>query len=129
EFLSLKPREFVTAARALGVRDARIVLHHILPNVVPVIIVAATLRVAYVILVEASLSYLGVGVQPPTPSCGNMVAEGRSVLTLAPWISLFPGLFTFLSVMAYNMVGDGLRDAFDPRMRLPGQGSRTKDGA
>jgi peptide/nickel transport system permease protein len=77
--------------------------------------------VAYVILVEAGLSYLGVGVQPPTPSWGNMIAEGRAVLTLAPWISLFPGLFTFLSVMAYNLVGDGLRDAFDPHMRVDGR--------
>jgi peptide/nickel transport system permease protein len=115
EFLTLRQREFVGAARALGAGGLRIIARHILPNVVPVIVVAATLRVAYVILIEAGLSYLGVGVPPPTASWGSMVADGREYLFRAWWISFFPGLFIFLTVMAYNLVGDGLRDAFDPQ--------------
>ncbi len=124
EFLTLREREFVQAASALGAGAARMVWRHILPNVVPVIIVAATLRVAYVILVEAGLSYLGVGVPPPTASWGGMVADGKEVLFRAWWVSLFPGLFIFLTVMTYHLVGDGLRDAFDP-MHLA---SREADG-
>jgi len=121
EFLTLRERDFVHAARALGAGNARIMARHILPNVVPVIVVAATLRVAYVILVEAGLSYLGVGVPPPTPSWGSMVADGRQYLFTAWWISLFPGLFIFLTVTTYNLVGDGLRDALDPRTRETGE--------
>jgi peptide/nickel transport system permease protein len=121
EFLTLREREFVQAARALGAGALRTMARHILPNVVPVIVVAATLRVAYVILVEAGLSYLGVGVPPPTPSWGGMVADGREHLFRAWWISFFPGLFIFVTVMTYNLVGDGLRDAFDPQ-RSPGGG-------
>jgi peptide/nickel transport system permease protein len=115
EFLALREREFVMAAAALGAGGLRLMARHILPNVVPVIVVAATLRVAYVILVEAGLSYLGVGVPPPTASWGGMVAEGAAHIVRAWWVSFFPGLFIFLTVMAYNLVGDGLRDAFDPR--------------
>jgi peptide/nickel transport system permease protein len=115
EFLTLREREFIDAARALGAGGLRTIVRHILPNVVPVIVVAATLRVAYVILVEAGLSYLGVGVPPPAASWGSMVADGREYLFRAWWISFFPGLFIFLTVMTYNLVGDGLRDAFDPR--------------
>jgi peptide/nickel transport system permease protein len=115
EVLALREREFVQAARALGAGGLRTMVRHILPNVVPVIVVAATLRVAYVILVEAGLSYLGVGVPPPAASWGGMVADGREHLFRAWWISFFPGLFIFLTVMTYNLVGDGLRDAFDPR--------------
>lgn len=126
EFLSLKARPFVESALASGAGKIRVMLKHILPNVVPVIVVAATLRVAYVILAEAGLSYLGFGVQPPTPSWGNMVAEGRTYLRTAWWIMLFPGLFIFLSVMAYNLIGDGLRDAFDPRMVVGGRGPRNR---
>ena len=114
EFLALREREFVTAAAAMGAGGLRLIARHILPNVVPVIIVAATLRVAYVILIEAGLSYLGVGVPPPTASWGGMVADGAPFLFRAWWVSFFPGLFIFLTVMAYNLVGDGLRDAFDP---------------
>src|SRR5262245_56503645 len=124
EFLTLRQQEFVAAARVLGAGGLRIIARHILPNVVPVIVVAATLRVAYVILVEAGLSYLGVGVQPPTASWGSMVADGREYLFRAWWISFFPGLFIFLTVMAYNLVGDGLRDAFDPRQPSAVGGSR-----
>jgi peptide/nickel transport system permease protein len=126
EFLTLREREFVQAARALGAGGLRTMARHILPNVVPVIVVAATLRVAYVILVEAGLSYLGVGVQPPIASWGSMVADGREYLFRAWWISFFPGLFIFLTVMTYNLVGDGLRDAFDPqRPAAAGEPRRT----
>lgn len=119
EVLSLREREFVQAASALGAGALRLMARHLLPNVVSVIIVAATLRVAYVILVEAGLSYLGVGVPPPTASWGSMVADGKDYLLRAWWVSFFPGLFIFLTVMAYNLVGDGLRDAFDPRAVVP----------
>lgn len=125
EFLSLREREFVQAARALGAGSLRTMGRHILPNVVPVIVVAATLRVAYVILLEAGLSYLGVGVQPPAASWGSMVADGREHLFRAWWISFFPGLFIFLTVMTYNLVGDGLRDAFDPQ-RPAAAGARRR---
>jgi peptide/nickel transport system permease protein len=122
EVLSLREREFVQAAAALGAGGLRVMGRHLLPNVVPVIIVAATLRVAYVILVEAGLSYLGVGVPPPTASWGSMVADGKDDLFRAWWVSFFPGLFIFLTVMAYNLVGDGLRDAFDPRAVVAARG-------
>jgi peptide/nickel transport system permease protein len=118
EFLRIKQLEFITAARALGGSSARIMVRHVLPNVVAVIVISVTLRVGLSILAEAGLSYLGLGVQPPTPSWGNIVADGREYLRAAWWISLSPGVFVFLSVMALNLVGDGLRDAFDPRMKI-----------
>ena len=93
------------------------VWRHVLPNVLPVIVVAATLRLAHVLLIEAGLSYLGLGVPPPTASWGGMVADGREYLLRSPWISLFPGLCIFVTVLTYNIVGDGLRDALDPRAR------------
>jgi peptide/nickel transport system permease protein len=116
EVLAIKEQPYVEATRALGAKDWRIIMRGILPNAVPVILVAATLRVTLVILVEGGLSFLGLGVQAPTPSWGNMIAEGREFLRVAPWISIFPGLFLFLCTMSFNLVGDGLRDAFDPRM-------------
>ncbi len=117
EVLALKAREFVLAARALGVGDRRLIWRHIMPNVISVVIVSATIRVPLTILLEAGLSYLGLGVQPPLASWGNMVSDGRAVLRIAPWVTAFPGLFIFLTVMAFNLMGDGLRDAFDPKMR------------
>jgi peptide/nickel transport system permease protein len=117
EVLALKAREFVLAARALGVGDSRLIWRHIMPNVVSVVIVSATIRVPLTILLEAGLSYLGLGVQPPLASWGNMVSDGKAVLRIAPWVSAFPGIFIFLTVMAFNLMGDGLRDAFDPKMR------------
>ncbi len=117
EVLSLKTRDFVLAARALGAKDARLIFQHIMPNVLSVVIVSATIRVALNILLEAGLSYLGLGIQPPLASWGNMVSEGKAVLRIAPWVTAFPGVFIFLTVMAFNLLGDGLRDAFDPRMR------------
>lgn len=115
EVLSLREREFVQAARALGFSAPRILLRHIIPNVASPIIVAATLGIGNTILVEASLSFLGMGVPPPSPSWGGMVAGGRDVMVEAPWITLFPGLAIVLTVMSFNLIGDGLRDALDPR--------------
>jgi peptide/nickel transport system permease protein len=117
EFLALREREFVRAAGALGAGVARLICRHILPNVVPLIIVAASLRVAHAILIEAGLSYLGLGVPAPRASWGGMVADGREHVFHAWWMSFFPGLCIFLTVMGYNLVGDGLRDALDPRAR------------
>ena len=115
EVLSLREREFVLAARALGFGTPRILLRHVLPNVATSIIVAATLGIGNTILVEASLSFLGLGVPPPAPSWGLMVAAGKDVMLDAPWIALFPGLAIVLTVVSFNLVGDGLRDALDPR--------------
>jgi peptide/nickel transport system permease protein len=118
EVLSLRSREFVQAARGLGASDARVLVRHILPNLVAVVIVSATIRVALNILLEVGLSYLGLGVQSPLASWGNMVAEGKSVLRAAWWVSAFPGVFIVLTVMAFNLLGDGLRDVTDPRRRI-----------
>lgn len=117
EVLSLREREFITAARALGMRTPRIVLRHLVPNVLAPVIVAATLGIGNTIVLEAGLSFLGLGVQAPTPSWGNMVAAGRQNLIGAWWVATFPGLTIVLTVLAFNLVGDGLRDALDPRLR------------
>jgi peptide/nickel transport system permease protein len=117
EVLSLREREFVQAAKALGMNDGRIILRHIIPNTLAPVIVYATLGIGNTILVEAALSFLGLGVQPPTPSWGNMVSDGRDALITAWWIATFPGLAIVLTVTAFNLLGDGLRDALDPRLR------------
>jgi peptide/nickel transport system permease protein len=117
EVLSLREREFVQAARALGMGDWRIISRHIIPNTMAPVIVSATLGIGQTILTEASLSFLGLGVQPPTPSWGNMVADGRDALIEAWWIATFPGIAIVLTVIAFNLLGDGLRDALDPRLR------------
>jgi len=114
-FLSLKNREFVEAARCVGARDRRIILRHILPNSIAPIIVAATLGVAAAIIAESTLSFLGLGIQPPTSSWGNMLNHATTDMDKAPWIAIFPGLFIFLAVVSINFIGDGLRDALDPR--------------
>ena len=115
QVLSLKSQDFVRAAEALGAGDRRIVFRHLLPNTLTVIIVSATLQIGAIILVEAALSFLGLGVPPPTPSWGQMVFEGREALLAAWWVSAFPGLIIAVTVIGYNLLGDGLRDAFDPR--------------
>jgi peptide/nickel transport system permease protein len=107
--------EYVHAARALGASDARIVLRHVLPNVLAPVLVAATLGVGGAIMAEAALSFVGLGAQPPTPSWGAMVAEGRDLLRVAPWVSLYPGLAIGVAVLGVNLLGDGLRDALDVR--------------
>jgi peptide/nickel transport system permease protein len=116
--LRLRQQDFVTAARVSGARDTRIVLRHLLPHLMPVIIASATIRVASNILIESGLSYLGLGVSPPTPSLGNMVADGASFVRQAWWLVAFPGTAIFLVVLAFNMLGEGLRDALDPQGRL-----------
>ncbi|HEX6938160.1 MAG TPA: ABC transporter permease [Longimicrobiales bacterium] len=117
EVLSLREREFVTAARALGFSRTRIILRHLVPNVLAPVIVAATLGIGNTIVLEAGLSFLGLGVAPPTPTWGNMVADGRETLISAWWVATFPGLTIVVTVLAFNLLGDGLRDALDPRLR------------
>jgi peptide/nickel transport system permease protein len=115
EVLSLMPRDFILAARVVGASPVRIMWRHLVPNLLPVIIVSATLRVGAAILTEAGLSYFGLGVPPPAPTWGGMVADGRTFLDVAWWVSTFPGLALLVVVIATNLVGDGLRDVFDPR--------------
>jgi peptide/nickel transport system permease protein len=115
QVLTSKEEDFVVAARSLGASNAGIIIRHIFPSILPIIIVDATLRVALLILIEGGLSFLGVGIQPPSPSWGSMVAEGAGLLRRAWWVSVFPGAFLFLCTMSLNLVGDGLRDALDPR--------------
>ena len=117
EVLSLREREFIQAARALGFGRRRIILRHLIPNVLAPVIVAATLGIGNTIVLEAGLSFLGMGVQPPTPSWGTLVADGRQNLIGAWWVATFPGLAIVITVLAFNLVGDGLRDALDPRLR------------
>jgi peptide/nickel transport system permease protein len=114
QVLTLRPKEFVEAARTLGAVDARIMLQHILPNTFGPIIVLASLRLAFAVLTEASLSFLGLGAQPPTPTWGSMLNAGRTVLEHAPWVSLFSGGVIFLAVFGFSVIGDGVRDALDP---------------
>jgi len=117
EILSLREREFVQGARALGAADARIMVKHILPNALVPVLVSATLGVAGAILTESGLSFLGLGVQPPTPSWGNILIDGKANIEIAWWLSAFPGLAILATVLAYNLLGEGLRDALDPRLR------------
>ncbi len=114
-FLSLKELDFVEAARSLGTSNQVIIWHHILPNALAPIIVAATLGVANAIIAESTLSFLGLGIQPPLPSWGFMLKDAQTDMALAPWTAVFPGLAIFMAVVAINFVGDGLRDAMDPR--------------
>ncbi len=118
--LSLREREFILAARAMGAGAGRIIFQHLLPNTMAPIIVNATLTVAGAILAEAGLSYLGLGVQPPTPSWGNILLDGKPYLASNIWYTLFPGLFIFITVLCINFLGDGLRDALDPRLSTQG---------
>ena len=117
EFLSLRQRDFVLAARALGGSDARLIFRHILPNAMSPVLVSATLGVAGAILTESALSFLGIGVQPPTPSWGNMLIVGKQTLGSAWWLSVFPGLAILITVLGYNLLGEGIRDALDPRLK------------
>lgn len=117
EVLSLKAREFVVATRALAFRAPRVAWRHLLPNVAAPVIVSATLGVGQIVLLEAGLSYLGIGVRPPIPSWGNMIADGQAHLATAWWITAFPGLAIMLTVVGFSLIGDALRDAMDPRSR------------
>lgn len=116
EFLSLKERDFVGAARAVGVSDTRLIFRHILPNALSPVFVAATFGVAGAILIESGLSFLGLGVQPPDPSWGNILTAGKDNIEIAWWLSVYPGLAILITVLSYNLVGEGLRDALDPRL-------------
>jgi peptide/nickel transport system permease protein len=114
QVLAIKKKDYIVAAEALGAGGKRIIFKHLIPNTLTVIIVSATLRIGGIILAEAALSFLGLGVQPPTPSWGMMVFEGRDVMLNAWWVSTFPGLAIVITVIGFNLLGDGLRDAFDP---------------
>ncbi|GAA5513840.1 glutathione transport system permease protein GsiD [Deinococcus carri] len=117
EVLAQREREYVQAAQALGARDGRVLLRHLLPNIAGPLIVQTSLAIANAILAESSLSFLGLGVQPPAPSWGSMLNAARGYLSDAPWMALFPGAAIFLAVLAFNLLGDGLREALDPRAR------------
>ncbi|MEI6757132.1 MAG: ABC transporter permease [Chlorobium sp.] len=117
QVLSLKEQEFILAAKSLGLSNMRIIFRHLAPNTLTPVIIAATLRIGSIILTEAGLSFLGLGVQPPTPSWGNIINEGRDSLLNYWWISTFPGIAILTTVVCFNLVGDGVRDALDPRMR------------
>jgi peptide/nickel transport system permease protein len=117
QVMSVKVEDYIEAARALGNPRWRIAVVHILPNILPTLLVQATLSIAAAIIAEASLSFLGLGQQPPSPSWGSMLNSAQRFLVNAPWIALWPGLAIFLAVLSFNLVGDGLRDALDPRSR------------
>jgi peptide/nickel transport system permease protein len=115
--LALKEQEFLVAARALGVRDGGLLMRHVIPNTLTPVIVGATLGVGNAIITESSLSFLGLGVNPPTPSWGNMLQDAQSTMSSAPWLTIFPGLAILITVLCVNFLGDGLRDGLDPRLR------------
>ena len=125
EVLAIRERPYVEAARALGATDVRILLRHVLPNTLGPIVVGATLAVGNAIVIESSLSFLGLGVQPPTPTWGNMLMDAQSTMATKPWLTLFPGVAILAIVLAVNFIGDGLQDALDPTARDPGaEGAR-----
>jgi peptide/nickel transport system permease protein len=115
EFLSLSQREFVQASRTLGAKDARLIFKHLLPNSLTPIIVSSVLGIASAVLMESGLSFLGLGVQAPQSSWGNILADGREYIQFAWWLSVFPGLAILITVLGYNLLGEGLRDALDPK--------------
>jgi peptide/nickel transport system permease protein len=115
QVLSLRNQDYVQAAKAIGVSDVKIALRHILPNVVGIMVVEATLVVAQAILIETAVSYLGLGIQPPTPSWGNMLEDSRTTMTTQWWLTWFPGLMIVITALCVNFLGDGLRDALDPK--------------
>jgi peptide/nickel transport system permease protein len=115
--LSVKQEEYIMAARAIGMKDSRILLHHILPNSISPVIVQATLAIASAIIEAAALGFLGLGAQPPTPEWGKMLADSKQYLVQAPWTLFFPGIAIMLTVLGFNLMGDGLRDVLDPKMK------------
>jgi len=117
DVLSLRERDYVLAARAAGAGDGRIILHHVLPNVLGPVVVLASLAIGNIIILESALSFLGLGVQPPAPSWGGMLSDGRAYIRQYPHIAIAPGIAISLTVLAFNLLGDGLRDALDPRQR------------
>lgn len=123
QFLALRQRDFVLAARAVGASDLRMIVKEILPNALAPLIVSATLLVGQAIILESVLSWLGLGIQPPTASWGSMLADAQSYFFSAPWLAIFPGVMIFITVLAFNLLGDGLRDALDPQQFI-GRGRR-----
>ncbi len=117
EFLALREREFVQAIRAQGAQNGRIIFRHILPNAMAPVLVSATFSVAGAILLESGLSFLGLGVPPPRATWGGLLTDGKAMIEVAPWLTLFPGLAIFVTTLAYNLLGEGIRDALDPRLR------------
>ena len=117
EILTLKTRDYVAASKVMGASDAWIILKHLIPNAIGPVLVSATLGIGGAILVESALSFLGIGVQPPTPSWGNILMDGKSTLGVAWWLTIFPGIFILLTVLAYNLLGEGLRDILEPRLK------------
>ncbi|MHB8058631.1 MAG: oligopeptide ABC transporter permease [Desulfuromonadaceae bacterium] len=117
ETLSIREMDYILAARCIGCSNSRIIFRHILPNAISPVLVAATLGIAGAILTESALSFLGIGVQPPTPSWGNILTSGKDYIEFAWWLSLFPGLAILVTVLAYNLLGEGIRDALDPRVK------------
>jgi peptide/nickel transport system permease protein len=117
ETLSIREMDYILAARCIGCSDARIIFRHILPNAMSPVLVSASLGVAGAILTESALSFLGIGVLPPTPSWGNILTSGKDYIEFAWWLSLFPGLSILITVLAYNLLGEGIRDALDPRVK------------
>ncbi|MDD5495899.1 MAG: ABC transporter permease [Candidatus Omnitrophica bacterium] len=117
EVLTLREREYVLASKVMGARAPWIILRHLIPNAIGPVLVSATLGIGGAILLESSLSFLGIGVQPPTPSWGNILMDGKSTLGVAWWLTIFPGVFILLTVLAYNLLGEGLRDLLEPRLR------------
>ena len=109
--------DYILAARCIGCSNTRIIFSHILPNAVSPVLVSATLGIAGAILTESALSFLGIGVQPPTPSWGNILTSGKDYIEFAWWLSLFPGMAILVTVLAYNLLGEGIRDALDPRVK------------
>lgn len=116
ETLSIREMDYITAARCIGCSNGRIIFRHVLPNAISPVLVSATLGVAGAILTESALSFLGIGVQPPTPSWGNILTSGKDYIEFAWWLSLFPGMAILVTVLAYNLLGEGIRDALDPRV-------------
>jgi peptide/nickel transport system permease protein len=117
EVLSVKQRDFILATRSVGAKDLRLIVRHLLPNVLPILIVAASLGVGQIILIEAALDFLGLGIQPPTPSWGNMLTNAESYFFHSGWLVVFPGVTIFVTVLASNLFGNAVRDAFDPRLK------------
>lgn len=117
EILTLKERDYIAASRVMGGGDVWIITRHLIPNAIGPVLVSATLRIGGAILVESALSFLGIGVQPPVPSWGNILMDGKSTLGVAWWLTVYPGVFILLTVLAYNLLGEGLRDILEPRLK------------